>query len=478
MTYTKKVLSTLSASVIALGTCLPAGIAFADPDPADPPSVGEQSGAGSTAMTMVWDNPTQEYGGTEDPNNPPSDPSDPTSPGENLAFKAPTAINFVAKANGTLLAPRSGSIHIDNYSSYGIHVSSMKIDENTADGWHVVADSSAASGVANAVWGSIGPDGDALNWASYVPVSPSTDPIAVAKPYKWNMSAYDGETSTDDQVGLDTVGNVANLSIDLSTAKTFGTIHWYLKAGNAERTAPTAPTSANFASTRLSDLHEIGEYLVDPNVEVSASYLETLNGLVGEQINVPLKGENVTMAVRLVDVSTTRGLTFEAVNCLTLAPMNATSNSKEGGWAESDLRASMNQGDIYNAYFEGTELEGLVRAVDNQSYGSVLAEGDKFWIASSNNLFGPGWPEYQGAGDHNSDGINDTQFKYYADQNVDPNSENTVLVKKYNGSKVEWWQRSVTATSITNCFNTYNEYGYISSNVVGSNCGVAPCFCL
>ena len=31
--------------------------------------------------------------------NPASDPSDPTSPGVNLAFKAPTAINFVAKAN-------------------------------------------------------------------------------------------------------------------------------------------------------------------------------------------------------------------------------------------------------------------------------------------------------------------------------------------------------------------------------------------
>ncbi len=46
---------------------------------------------------------------------------------DNIAFKTPTVIPFVAKADGTLQGPSENTTTIDNLSAYGIHVTNMKI---------------------------------------------------------------------------------------------------------------------------------------------------------------------------------------------------------------------------------------------------------------------------------------------------------------------------------------------------------------
>lgn len=47
---------------------------------------------------------------------------------DNVEFKVPTVIPFVAKADGTLQGPSEDATTIDNHSAYGIHVTNMKID--------------------------------------------------------------------------------------------------------------------------------------------------------------------------------------------------------------------------------------------------------------------------------------------------------------------------------------------------------------
>ena len=50
---------------------------------------------------------------------------------DNISFKAPTVIPFVANADGTLQCPSEDAITIDNLSAYGIHVTNMKSTAQT-----------------------------------------------------------------------------------------------------------------------------------------------------------------------------------------------------------------------------------------------------------------------------------------------------------------------------------------------------------
>ena len=74
---------------------------------------------------------------------------------DNIMFKAPTVIPFVAKADGTLQGPSEGATTIDNLSAYGIHVTNMKIGAQNS--WNIVAD--AKTGTAqNSIDFKVGPD--------------------------------------------------------------------------------------------------------------------------------------------------------------------------------------------------------------------------------------------------------------------------------------------------------------------------------
>ena len=62
---------------------------------------------------------------------------------DNISFKAPTVIPFVANADGKLQCPSEDAITIDNLSAYGIHVTNMKIDATNT--WTIAADAKAGS---------------------------------------------------------------------------------------------------------------------------------------------------------------------------------------------------------------------------------------------------------------------------------------------------------------------------------------------
>ena len=79
---------------------------------------------------------------------------------DNVEFKVPTVIPFVAKADGTLQGPSEDATTIDNHSAYGIHVTNMKIDAMNT--WTIAADAKAGT-AQNSINFKVGPDGALQN---------------------------------------------------------------------------------------------------------------------------------------------------------------------------------------------------------------------------------------------------------------------------------------------------------------------------
>jgi hypothetical protein len=208
--------------------------AIADPATPNTPSVGAQTGTGQTDLNMILQH-TSEFGGTEDTNNPDTNPVD--GLGDNLAFTVPSSINYVVKADGTLIGPNAGAAFIENRSNFKTHVSSVYVKENSATDstFKFVANANTASD-ANAVELHFGPADDQLNAAEYVATG-AAGKKAVTDATKWNMAATNGEhTGTSDrgdEVQITTSGKVKNISNDITSQKKFGEIHWFVTPGEA-----------------------------------------------------------------------------------------------------------------------------------------------------------------------------------------------------------------------------------------------------
>ena len=204
-TIRRMMASAVTAGILAASAISPA-VALAENNT---PSAGAASGGGQTELTMILQN-TQEVSQSD----------------ENLQFTVPSSINYVVKADGSLVGPTAGAAKISNESGFGIHVTNLAVTAESP--FNIVADvtASEALSTANAVDMTIGPAADQLNAASYLSKTAPTTPTA------WNMSAKDASADTDD-VALTTAGHVARISQDITTATKFGQIQWYVQAGQA-----------------------------------------------------------------------------------------------------------------------------------------------------------------------------------------------------------------------------------------------------
>ena len=91
-------------------------VAFADDN--------NQSGSGTTDLKVkLFD--SSEHGGYGIDNGNPKDSNNDW--GENIAFQVPTNINFITKADGTLIAPSADAVYVENLSAFADHVSSLQI---------------------------------------------------------------------------------------------------------------------------------------------------------------------------------------------------------------------------------------------------------------------------------------------------------------------------------------------------------------
>ena len=148
---------------------------------------------------------------------------------DNIKFKAPTVIPFVAKADGTLQGASKDAITIDNLSAYGIHVTNMKIAAQNS--WSIVAD--AKTGTAqNSIDFKVGPD-KALQDAHAATQEVGVD---LSKNAFFDMG-YQGIADGTDKIKLKTSGNVARVTRDIfhltgdSTGDQVASITWTVEPG-------------------------------------------------------------------------------------------------------------------------------------------------------------------------------------------------------------------------------------------------------
>ena len=132
---------------------------------------------------------------------------------DNVEFKVPTVIPFVAKA--------------DNHSAYGIHVTNMKIDAMNT--WTIAADAKAGT-AQNSIDFKVGPDG-ALQNASAAAQGTGLD---LSKNAAFDMG-YQGIAGGTDKIKLKTSGNVARVTRDIFRVTGEGdqvaTITWTVEPG-------------------------------------------------------------------------------------------------------------------------------------------------------------------------------------------------------------------------------------------------------
>ena len=138
--------------------------------------------------------------------------------GDNLSFSVPTQIPFVAKADGTMLAPSADTLKIQNRSVFPIHVVSMAVTEQSP--FKLVADV-AASSDANAFQFMV----NGLQADASVDTSANT---------AWNMG-YANTLALDDTIPLNiTDAKVARVTTDITTPQKAATITWTVASGAAQ----------------------------------------------------------------------------------------------------------------------------------------------------------------------------------------------------------------------------------------------------
>lgn len=137
-------------------------------------------------------------------------------PDGNLSFTVPTRIPFVAKADGTMLAPSADTLKIQNLSVFPIHVVNMAVTEQSP---FKLVDDVEKSTDANAFQFTV----NGLQAAASVDTSANT---------AWNMGYAN---SANDKISLDiTDAKIARVTTDITTPQQAATITWTVASGAAQ----------------------------------------------------------------------------------------------------------------------------------------------------------------------------------------------------------------------------------------------------
>lgn len=225
-------------------------------------------------------------------------------------------------------------------------------------------------------------------------------------------------------------------------------------------------------------------------IEVAKKYnLCTPEGkLDGTQVKLVTLTNNMTVPVQIVgfahDDKTAggkAGITFIFGECIGEMPMNAEMTNA-GGWEASQMRAYLN-GDGMALLPE--DLKKVVAPVDKltnnagetQDVSAVTTTSDSLWLPSFAELVG--WLPDDASSDAPVFNAEGSQYKLYRDTNVVwENIENPILVKNYQNSPNDWWERSPYPI-ISGYFLGVGSGGDPRYSVgAGNSDGVVPGFCL
>jgi len=149
-------------------------------------------------------------------------------PSSVIEYDVPTELPFYVAADGTLTGPTPSACQIVNKSVFGIHVTEVSV--TPADGWNIVSSAEVGSGI-NSIDFQFGPikQIDALSAINQVDVSSDAS---------FNMG-YAG--SGKETVSIDSSGDVARLTHDITKPIPVATISWTVAAGSASGVAAEEP---------------------------------------------------------------------------------------------------------------------------------------------------------------------------------------------------------------------------------------------
>lgn len=137
-------------------------------------------------------------------------------PDGNLSFKVPTRIPFVAKADGTMLAPSAKTLKIQNLSVFPTHVVNMAVTEQSP--FKLVPDVEKSTD-ANVFQFTV----NGLQAAASVDTSINT---------AWNMG-YAGSANNTISLNI-TDAKIARVTTDITTPQKAATITWTVASGAAQ----------------------------------------------------------------------------------------------------------------------------------------------------------------------------------------------------------------------------------------------------
>ena len=137
-------------------------------------------------------------------------------PDGNLSFKVPTRIPFVAKADGTMLAPSADTLKIQNLSVFPTHVVNMAVTEQSP--FKLVPDVEKSTD-ANVFQFTV----NGLQAAASVDTSINT---------AWNMG-YAGSANNTISLNI-TDAKIARVTTDITTPQKAATITWTVASGAAQ----------------------------------------------------------------------------------------------------------------------------------------------------------------------------------------------------------------------------------------------------
>lgn len=225
-------------------------------------------------------------------------------------------------------------------------------------------------------------------------------------------------------------------------------------------------------------------------IEVAKKYnLCTPEGkLDGTQVKLVTLTNNMTVPVQIVgfahDDKTAggkAGITFMFGDAIAEAPMNQT-DTNAGGWEASQMRAYLN-GDGMALLPE--DLKKVVAPVDKltnnvgetQDVSAVTTTSDSLWLLSAAELCGSiDWysdPSYNAV--LNAEGF---EYQLFRDTAVDSSNANDILVKNYQNSPSNWWERSPYPGRSDFFQLVYSDGNPYDVDYASGSDGVVPGFCL
>lgn len=142
----------------------------------------------------------------------------PAPDGDNLSFSVPTQIPFVAKADGTMLAPSAETLKIQNKSVFPIHVVNMAVTAESP--FKLVKDVKEGTD-ANVFQFTV----NGLQADAFADTSTNT---------AWNMG-YAGSANDNDAILLNiTDAKIARVTTNITTPQKAATITWTVASGAAQ----------------------------------------------------------------------------------------------------------------------------------------------------------------------------------------------------------------------------------------------------